>query len=154
VVPALFSIFPAAHRPSPLRALPENPHAADVLPERFPTLSLASVPNAFGMIASAEALVEALPSEQGVSPPWLEMMSQVGRRFPLSPALRWAIAYCCRRDDRGPAARARALKCPFLNSSACSVTVNFSAERLAHLGAVLYVVFWTLVTHFGRGKPP
>jgi len=67
-VAALYSIFPATHRPSPLRALPENPHAADVLSEGFPTLSLASVPNALGMIASAEALVEALPSEQGVSP--------------------------------------------------------------------------------------
>ena len=137
VVPALLSIFPAERRPPPLRALPENPHAADILAAGFPTVPLASVPNALGMTACAEALVEVLPAEQGASPPWLEVMSQVGRRFPLSPALPWAIAYFCRRDDGGPAARARALRCPYWTSPACRVTVYYSPERLAHLGAVL-----------------
>ena len=137
VLPALAAAFPASVRPPPLRLMPDNPHPADILQAGFPTVPLAGLSRAFALTVCAEALSVALSAEQGKDPQWIEMLAQVGTRFPRSPAMPWAVAYTCRRDDGGPVCWARAAGCPYWTSPACRVTVYYSSERLEHLGAVV-----------------
>ena len=138
VIPALEAAFPADRRPPPLRVCPADPHPADILNAGFPTVPAAGIPQSLALTAFEEALAVVLPARQEPSPPWMESMANVGVRYPLSPAMPWAVAYACRLDDGGPASRARGQQCPYWTSPACRVTVYYSAERLAHLaGEVL-----------------
>jgi len=135
VLPALADAFSTDGRQVPLRAVPKSVYPADVLAAGFPTVPLAAISDALAVTAVTEALALALPAKEGASPPWLQTIAQVGPLFRRSPAMPWTVAYLCRPDDGGPAGRARAALCPYWNSAACRVTVFYSAERLADLGA-------------------
>jgi len=137
VLRAVAAGFPVDGQLAPVRAVPKDCHAADVLAAGFPMVPLEAVPQALAVAAVAEALAVALPANEGVSPLWLEAMAQVGMAHPLSPAVPWMVAYVCRPDDGGPVARAKAARCPYWTSAASRVTVYYSAERLANLGATI-----------------